>query len=157
VVTEKARAKKTLELSWIMLAPKLWLAVWCVVLGLIPALGITAVQRALDHSRQGLGVLLANANPLTAGGATGLFGADRQSVLTPLTIAAALGLMFLLARTLAKLGGSTRRQSAPWLCGYARETEQNRYQSRHFYGEIQRYFGWASGAGRRDREESRET
>jgi len=34
----------------------------------------------------------------------------------------------------------------PWLCGYAREAECNRYVAHNFYGEIKRYFGWLGGA-----------
>ena len=53
--------------------------------------------------------------------------------------------MFLLAFTISKLGGATRRAAAPWLCGYAREAECNRYVAHNFYGEIKRYFRWLGG------------
>ena len=59
-----------------------------------------------------------------------------------------LALMFLLVYRISKLGGATRRAAVPWLCGYAREAECNRYVAHNFYGEIKRYFRWLGGMPR---------
>jgi hypothetical protein len=42
-------------------------------------------------------------------------------------------LMCLLARTISRMGGATRRVSAPWLCGYAVEHEMHRYRAGHLF------------------------
>jgi hypothetical protein len=76
----------------------------------------------------------------------GLFGFESHSLFVPLALLAVLGLAFLAALFISKLGGSTRRASPPWLCGYAREAECNRYVAHGFYGEIKRYFRWLGGA-----------
>jgi hypothetical protein len=58
----------------------------------------------------------------------------------------ALGLAFLVARFISKLGAAPRRAAVPWLCGYAREGECNRYVAHGYYGEIKRHFRWLGGA-----------
>lgn len=145
LVKEKAGHPGGLRVGWMLLAPKIWLAALCVILGLVPAIGITLIQAALHHSQQGLGVILADATPLVTGGTAGIFGFDLQSALAPLSIAGALAMMLLLARSLGRVGGAARRATTPWLCGYAKEADHNRYQSGHFFGELNRYLRWFGG------------
>jgi hypothetical protein len=57
-----------------------------------------------------------------------------------------MGCMLLVAVALSRAGGSKRRADAPWLCGYAREAESNRYSAHNLYGEITRHFRWVGGA-----------
>ena len=67
------------------------------------------------------------------------------ALFVPLVFALALGLMFLVARGLSRLGSASRRTAAPWLCGYVREADCHRYSAHNFYGEIKRYFRWLGG------------
>jgi hypothetical protein len=90
--------------------------------------------------------MLANTAPVTGGMAAGLAGWRSDSVFAPVTIAAVLGLMFLLALGLARLTHAQRRQAAPWLCGYMREADHHRYVAHNFYAEIKRWFRWLGGA-----------
>ena len=75
----------------------------------------------------------------------GLTALDSAAVFAPLALAFVLVLLFLLVFGISKLGGATRRAAAPWLCGYAREAECNRYVAHNFYGEIKRHFRWLGG------------
>ncbi|MBN2506121.1 MAG: peroxiredoxin family protein [Verrucomicrobia bacterium] len=121
------------------------LATLCLGFGLLPAAGFGLVDRALQASRQGLGTVLADAAPVTAGAWTGVGGAAGQAVYAPLLVLLVLGLAFAFARLLARAGGAPRRAAAPWLCGYATAHEMNRYRASHFYADIQRHLEWAGG------------
>lgn len=140
-----AQNRTSLDPGWMMLGPKLFLAGLCVMLGLLPALGMGLAVLALDASRQGLGQILAAFQPVTGGLWQGLSDAGARAVLAPLVVAVVLAATLWLARALAKSGGVARRAAAPWLCGYALETEQNRYQAKHHYGILRRYLRWTGG------------
>jgi hypothetical protein len=103
------------------------------------------MQHALGSSRGGLGTTLANAFPMRSAPLTGLSEGNSAAVFAPAAFAAVLALMFLMVYGISKLGGASRRAAAPWLCGYAREAECNRYVAHNFYGEIKRYFRWLGG------------
>lgn len=141
-VAESAR----LEVSWSMQLPQLLLAFFCVLLGIVPAIAFSLMQRALEASRGGLGTMLANAAPMRTGPLTGATPLNSAALLVPVALAAVLGLMFLLACGISKLGRAQRRAAVPWLCGYAREADCHRYGAHNFYGEIKRYFRWLGGA-----------
>ena len=144
LVRERA-ARGRLEVPWMMQGPQLALAFCCVLLGVVPSIGFRLIARALEASRGGLGTALANVSPMLSRPVAGLAERDSAAVFAPLALALVLALMFLLAFTISKLGGATRRAAAPWLCGYAREAECNRYVAHNFYGEIKRYFRWLGG------------
>jgi len=146
LVASEAAKKGRLEVGWMMQLPQLALAFCCILLGVAPALGFRFLQRALEHSRQGFGVALAAAAPVTGSVLGGVAEFHSAAVFAPLLLAAVLGLTFLGACGLAKLGRAPRRAAAPWLCGYAQEAECNRYAAHNFYGEIKRYFHWLGGA-----------
>jgi formate hydrogenlyase subunit 3/multisubunit Na+/H+ antiporter MnhD subunit len=149
-VRESLAARGRLEVGFLMQLPQLMLAAGCVALGLFPGWATDFVRLALNRSEQGLGVVLADAFPATrslAGGVAGLQG-QGDAVLAPLALLGLLGGMFLMAVALARLGGAPRRVSAPWLCGYAKDTEPCRYTAHQFYGEIKRPFRWLGGAPR---------
>lgn len=139
-------ANQRLEVSWIMQLPQLVLAGLCVLLGVVPTIGFGLLQHALRGSGEGLAERLAKTVPAMSGPWMGAGGAT--AAFAPVVLAIALLLLFLLAYTISKLGGAQRRVAAPWLCGYARETECNRYVAHNFYGEIKRYFGWLGGVPR---------
>jgi hypothetical protein len=79
------------------------------------------------------------------------------ALFAPLVFAAALGLMFLVVRSLSKLGSASRREAAPWLCGYVLEADCHRYSAHNFYGEIKRYFRWLGGMPRKSTVQHKET
>ncbi len=146
LVKAEAGKKQRLEVGFIMQLPQVMLALFCVVLGLMPILGLRFVQMALERSRQGFGETLASQPHQYVLPGIQHFGA--KAVYSPLIVAAVLALMFLLTYSISKLGSASRRQAAPWLCGYAREAECHRYVARNFYGEVTRYFRWIGGAPR---------
>jgi formate hydrogenlyase subunit 3/multisubunit Na+/H+ antiporter MnhD subunit len=125
LVKEKLAVSSSLEPGPLQLAPKLWLAAWCIVLGLMPYLGFRAIELGLHQSRQGLGIILADTTPLGGSLTGGMMAGDAQAVWTPLALAGTLALMLLLARGLGKLGQAARRQAAPisfnrWSAGCVR-------------------------------------
>jgi hypothetical protein len=89
--------------------------------------------------------MLAQRTPIHGGAVSGVTDSVATATFVPLLIAGVLGLLFLLARAISKLGGASRRQTVPWLCGYAQEAECHRYVAHNFYGEVKRYFRWLGG------------
>jgi formate hydrogenlyase subunit 3/multisubunit Na+/H+ antiporter MnhD subunit len=140
LVANKAALVPSLEVNWQMRMPKLFLAGLCLVLGLFPALGYFFIQSALQTSGEGLAQIVAHSTPANAGIITGIAGINERAVIAPLAVAVVLVSMYMLARWLSKLGGSTRRVVTPWLCGYALEAENNRYHAHNFYAQISGYF-----------------
>jgi formate hydrogenlyase subunit 3/multisubunit Na+/H+ antiporter MnhD subunit len=144
LVADRA-ARGRLEVGWTMQLPQVFFALCCVALGTVPAVAFSLVQRALDASREGYGSILAGAEPVASGPAWGLEASGSAARFAPLVLAVVLGLLFLATWAVARLGAAPRRADTPWLCGYAREAECNRYVAHNFYGEIMRYFGWLGG------------
>jgi formate hydrogenlyase subunit 3/multisubunit Na+/H+ antiporter MnhD subunit len=153
LVAAQAARHTRLEVGWTMQLPQVALASACILLGILPAIGFRLMQMALDASGQGYGTALAKAAPTQSGLWGGVEHWQSTALFAPLVFAAALGLMFLVVRSLSKLGRATRRDAAPWLCGYVREADCHRYTAHNFYGEIKRYFRWLGGAPRPQREE----
>jgi NADH:ubiquinone oxidoreductase subunit 5 (subunit L)/multisubunit Na+/H+ antiporter MnhA subunit len=146
LVKEKAAVQK-LEVGLIMQMPQVLLAVICLLLGIMPAIAYKLIYPALAASPHGIGQILGhNTLAMPANMWAGLGGAGSRSLFVPLALVVVLGLTFLVARFISKLGGAKRRVSPPWLCGYARESECNRYVAHGYYGEIKRYFRWLGGA-----------
>jgi formate hydrogenlyase subunit 3/multisubunit Na+/H+ antiporter MnhD subunit len=146
LVKEKAAGQRRLEVGMIMQIPQLLLALICLLLGIMPAIAYGLIQSALAASPHGFGQALGGAVAAPGHFWAGLSGVESRSLFVPLALLAVLGLAFLAAGFIAKLGGAPRRAATPWLCGYAREAESNRYVAHGFYGEIKRYFRWLGGA-----------
>jgi hydrogenase-4 component B len=125
-----------LEVGWKMRLPQITLLVLCLFAGLFPGLMLQFLSRVLQTSRQGLAITLADALPATDWAGPGLLGAAAPAVYAPLVVGIVFVLMFLFARWIAQLGGATRRVSAPWLCGYAVESEMHRYRAGHLFDEL---------------------
>ena len=128
-----------------MQLPQLLLAGLCILLGIVPALGFALLQRALSTSREGLGAQLAETVPTSVNPLRGVVEAGSSALFAPAILAAIVTCMLLAAYGISKLGKAKRRAAAPWFCGYAQESESNRYIADNFYGEIKRYFGWLGG------------
>ncbi len=153
LVAEKARHgaesrahTSNLEVGWTMQVPQLLMAFFCALLGIVPGLATGLLQHAIAATPQGLGALLANLPPVSPGVLTGISGPQRASGFAPLLLLVVLGLSFLIAYSISKLGSARRRAATPWLCGYVREAECYRYTAHNFYGELKRYFHWLGGA-----------
>jgi hypothetical protein len=135
-----------METGWMMQCPQILLALGCVAMGLVPTFGFRLIQHMLGRSRQGFGSTLASAAPMASGPWAGVRDVNASALYIPLALAAGLAVTYLLAWGIAKLGGATRRAASPWLCGYAREADCNRYAARNLYGVVNRYFRWVGGA-----------
>jgi formate hydrogenlyase subunit 3/multisubunit Na+/H+ antiporter MnhD subunit len=146
LVREKAAGPRRLEVGLMMQIPQLLLALICVVLGVLPAIAYGLIYRVLMASPHGFGEALGPALTAPDNLWAGLSGVESRCVFVPLALVVVLGLTFLAARFISKLGAAPRRAAAPWLCGYAREAECNRYSAHGWYGEIKRYFRWLGGA-----------
>jgi hydrogenase-4 component B len=145
LVAERAARIGRLEVGWMMQLPQLVLASLCVLLGVVPAIAFRLMQQALSTSRQGFGTVLSQSAPMMSGPLPGLKESGAAALFAPLAFAAVLGLMFLVAYGISRIGKASRRASVPWLCGYVREQDCHRYVAHNFYGEIKRYFRWLGG------------
>ena len=149
LVKSRAAAQPRLEVPWMMQIPQVVLALFCVLLGLIPAIGLGLIQRGIAASPGGFAARLTSAPTASGRPLAGLQGPNVSALFAPLALVAVMGVLFLLSFFISKLGSAPRRAAAPWLCGYASEAECHRYVAHNFYGEIKRYFGWLGGAPRR--------
>lgn len=146
LVKERIAKKGRLEVHWMMQAPQVILAVFCVMLGIAPFMAFDLLQKVLDSSTHSYGTLLAGAGAMAGGPIAGVGSIQETALFAPLALALLLGLMFLLTYVLTRLGGATRRAADPWLCGYVREADCHRYTAHNFYSEIKRWFRWIGGA-----------
>lgn len=152
-VAERAASHK-LEVGWIMQLPQLALAGLCLALGLVPTAAYWLIQQALTRSSEGLGSILCDTVPASAGRWDGLTAAGGMALLAPLIVALMLFVIFVIARALSKLGSAEQRTADIWLCGYAREAEIHRYGAHNLYGEVKKYFGWVGGMPKKQDESS---
>ena len=138
LVKQRAAAAK-LEVPWLMQVPQIVLAGFCVLLGVVPGIAFLLIGDALRASGGGV---LATAAPMASWAGMDVLS---SALFLPLVLTVVLGLTFLLAYAISKLGRAPRRAAAPWLCGYAAEADCNRYVAHNFYSEIKRYFRWLGG------------
>ena len=131
-------------MGWSMQLPQILLAALCVVLGVAPGLAFVFLQQAIAATLPSAGSLSAQA--MQAGAFAGLTGPQGTALFIPLALLGVLGATFLLVHAISRLGSAPRRAAVPWLCGYAPETEHERYIAHNFYGEIKRHFQWLGGA-----------
>jgi formate hydrogenlyase subunit 3/multisubunit Na+/H+ antiporter MnhD subunit len=146
LVAAKAQGCRSLEVGGAMRASQVFLAVLCVGLGLMPAVAVHMVGRALESNPQGLAHVLAKAMPFASGLGGGIACVENQALWVPLVVALVLGLMWLMASGLARLGQAPHRLAVPWLCGYVSEADPHRYVAHNFYAELKRYFHWLGGS-----------
>jgi formate hydrogenlyase subunit 3/multisubunit Na+/H+ antiporter MnhD subunit len=141
----EAAKQRRLEVGLSMLLPELFLAACCVALGLLPGLAARAGAAVLAGSPGGLGAELAGVPFAQAGAATGVEALGGAAVLRPLLVLLLLGVLFLLARAVAKLARAPRRAAPPWLCGYAEDGDLHRYSAHDLYGEVKGAFRHLGG------------
>ena len=136
----------SLEVGWLMRLPQMVLAALCLLVGLAPALAFGLIHRALLHSPQGLGAVLAKLPGASLVGLTGLDALGGGAVFIPLVLLAVFAGVWVLVHYLSGLGATERRVAEPWLCGYMREADQNRYVAHNLYREVTRHFRWLGAA-----------
>ena len=139
------------ELPRQQLAAQFIPAVICVGLGLLPAVGLATARMALETSRHGLAIPLADAFPTAAGAAGGMAWVGGAAVMTPILLLALLAAAIGVAMLLVRWGGAERRAAVPWLCGYTSDSVC-RYPARDYFGAIKPWLARVSGrrqAGRR--------
>jgi hydrogenase-4 component B len=147
LVKEKAEESEgRLEVGTTMIVPQVVLAVLCLGIGLFPRLVIRLLDSALARSEHGLGATLSAG--LDSPQTMALTIPGGEALLFPAALALVLAGMLLLARTLSRVGGSSRKKSEPWLCGYAVDAEVNRYRAHGLYGEVKRHLKWTGGTVR---------
>jgi len=139
-LVKQKSAEQELEVPWIMQIPQIALAFSCVLLGIVPGIAHVMIREAFLASPEGLGTSIAAAAPKVGRWWIGLLAPHSSALFMPPILVIVLGFTLLLAFGVLRLGGSTRRVDAPWLCGYAPESDCNRYVAHNFYGEIKRYF-----------------
>ena len=145
LVAQKASRKPLLEVNWMMQFPQLILAALCLVFGIIPIGAYQLIEQALDSSQQGLAAGLAKMPLANLDGVVGIASTGGTALFDPLVLIIVLGIMFLAAMVISRLGGAQKRVDEPWLCGYAQDGEQHRYGAHHLYSGIKRYFRWIGG------------
>jgi len=141
-----AAARGRLEVGPGMLLSQVFLAALCLLIGLVPAVAVQAGAAVFSASPGGLGSSLAGAGFAQGSALAGVEVLGGAAVLRPLAVLLLLGLFFLLARGLARLGGAPRRASPPWLCGYAEEADCFRTSTHDLYGEVKVAFRLLGGA-----------
>jgi len=134
----------SLETSKLMWVPQLALSILCILLGIFPGVGWFLVHRAIQNSQQGLGSLFCKFDPFTENGITSLSAASNCSY-APLLLLVLFLMAGWICCFLSKAGGSQKRNAVPWLCGYATESEGNRYDARHYYRPLNALFKWVGG------------
>ena len=92
LVTARAAEHGRLEVGWTMQLPQVALALACVLLGVVPAIGFRLMQLALDASSQGYGAALAKAAPMQTGLWAGVEQFQSTALFAPLVFAAGAGL-----------------------------------------------------------------
>jgi hydrogenase-4 component B len=150
-VRARATARRHLEVGFPMQISQVALASLCVLLGVVPGLGLRFLQTALERSHTGYGSVL-SATIFGWRNSMAAIHLTETAVYTPIALAAVLALTFLLSYGISRLGEAPRRRAEPWLCGYAKESESNRYVAHNFYGETKTYFHWLLSLVRDPRE-----
>jgi ABC-type spermidine/putrescine transport system permease subunit I len=132
-----------------MQLPQLLLAFMCILLGTVPTIAYNMMNHALNASRQGFGEILANAAPMASSTLFGLDALSGSALFAPVVLLLVLAIAFMITYVISKMGGASRREATPWLCGYAVDADCYRYSAHNFYGEIKRYFKWLGGMPRK--------
>lgn len=123
-----------------MLVPQAFLALACVVFGLVPAWPLSFVHRAVTGlpsaaSLPGLASLLGGGAGLEVGS-----GAVGVAFWAPLPVAVALVLLGLLSYLVQRAGKATVREVPVWTCGEEAEPGLSRYPASSFYLPFKRAF-----------------
>jgi formate hydrogenlyase subunit 3/multisubunit Na+/H+ antiporter MnhD subunit len=145
LVETKAAEKTSLEVSWEMLLPQVILAVICIGFGIFPMIAYGVIGSALQSSHQGLASMIIEGSGGITSTMLGISASGSRAILAPFIMGLILIAMVLAAQIISRLAGSESRAADPWLCGYASQSDANRYKAHGLYIELKRYFGWVGG------------
>jgi formate hydrogenlyase subunit 3/multisubunit Na+/H+ antiporter MnhD subunit len=140
IVIEKVKAGEKLEAGPLMQIPQLLLALACIVLGIIPAIGYMFLNKALASGPQGISQFLPRIIVDKSAMVTGISSNSGGALFVPLLIAGILALLLLAAYFVSRLGKAPRRTADIWLCGYDEEADIHRYGAHNLYGEVKHLF-----------------
>ena len=115
------------------------------LLGVGPALATGFLATALATSQHGWGSVLASGFQQSSHAWWGLTLTGGSARFAPVGVAIVLLGGLWLGVLVSRAGGAKRRRAEPWLCGYVRQSEHNRYRAHGYYGEIKRWFRWLGG------------
>jgi formate hydrogenlyase subunit 3/multisubunit Na+/H+ antiporter MnhD subunit len=140
IVKEKAKAGVKVEASPLMQIPQVLLALACIALGLVPALGYIALDKALASGPAGISQFLPRLDLSSTALTGGLAPDGGNALFMPLVVLAVLVVLMAFAYVFSKLGGAPRRTADVWLCGYDQEADIHRYGAHNLYGEVKHLF-----------------
>lgn len=145
LVRNRVATRGRIEVGTLMQLPQIFLALACILLGLWPALGTGLLAKALRMSHSGLLGDVAGATGVSRGAWLGLTAADGSAQFAPSGLAGLLMGGLLVAVLISRAGGAKRRSAEPWLCGYAQQSEHNRYRAHGYYWELKRLVAQVAG------------
>jgi hydrogenase-4 component B len=141
LVREKIQGVSSIEVPWSMRVPQLFLAGLCLLIGLIPVVAVHSLRAAIESSRHGYGLVLADSTALLGGLWTGLRTADGQALFAPVFVLIILLLLVGAVILAARFFPSASRITPAWLCGYVQPADEHRYAAHQLYGEVKRMVG----------------
>ncbi|OHD72385.1 MAG: hypothetical protein A2W19_13640 [Spirochaetes bacterium RBG_16_49_21] len=142
------------EVPAMMLAPKIILALLCVVQGLLPFVYFEAFMRIFRNSGGSIiqslfaGVLL---DGIIVNSAMGVsvsipgMKALLSSVAVPIVVLIVFAAAFIFAWLMKKSGGAEEKTAPTWLCGYQDLNNTNRYVSSNMYAAFKKALWWTGG------------
>jgi len=140
IVNEQAKAGVKMEAGAFMQIPQVLLAIACITLGVLPAIGYFIIGKALVSGAQGISQVLA-AVPITSGNLTyGISPEGGTAMFVPLLVGVILAVLMVCSWAFSRLGSAPRRTSDVWLCGYDQEADIHRYGAHNLYGEVKHLF-----------------
>ncbi|MCU0609558.1 MAG: hypothetical protein MUF22_07315 [Chitinispirillaceae bacterium] len=140
LVNERIKSGTKFEADFFMQVPQVLLAIACVMLGLLPALGYIVLNKALAAGPAGISQYLPSLDIHLSNLAFGIVNQGGEALFMPLVIAVILAALFLFVRFFAHLGKAKRRSADIWLCGYDKEADIHRYGAHNLYGDVKHLF-----------------
>ena len=136
LVQERAKDGRGLEVGPSLLIPQVFLAVVCVVLGVVPALAYHAGAWVMANSPHGMGQLLAAVFPAPDAPLAGLAAPSAAAIMVPVAFLVLVGLLAAVGIWWAGAGQASRRTVVPWACGYVTAGSTPRFTAHHFYSAL---------------------
>ncbi|MCF7707779.1 MAG: peroxiredoxin family protein [Verrucomicrobia bacterium] len=127
-------------LDWKMKVAQVLPALVCVLLGIFPVVVFSRFHYALGRDAQGMLLSLTDGAPVEGGLWRGVEALGAKAVFAPIGLLVVLGALVLFCCWLLRAGGAQRRPASPWLCGYAWDAEDFRYNAHGYYGELKALF-----------------
>lgn len=140
IVNKQSAAGVRMEAGAMMQIPQVLLALACIALGIVPALGYLVIDSALAHGVEGISQLLSPVALSATNMTTGIAPSAGAALLMPLALLAVISALLALAWFISRLGAAPRRTADVWLCGYDREADIHRYGAHNLYGEVKHLF-----------------